>query len=311
MVTAFVSDALHDVAVIGAGAAGVSAAIELVDIKLDVVVFEGAGTVGGQIDQIPHTVRNVAVAPNGNDALVHAMARHVSLLGDRLQLNHTVDRLDLDAGLVDTGPTRYRARSVLLATGSRRRELDNAPEGSYGGAVTYLVEPHLARFAGLPVAVIGGGDSALLDALELAEAGSPVTLVHRSPQLTARHDVVARLRSEGRIVELAGWRLETFVGSDQLQGIEVSDPSTGEHRRLDVGGVVLKLGRQQRVDLVRNQVDLGIHGGIAVDVALRTSHPGTFAAGDVVDGAYERIATAIGQGSLVARSILSYLESNP
>jgi thioredoxin reductase len=309
--TVSAGETLHDVIVIGAGAAGVSAAIECFDIQLDVVVFEGGGTVGGQIDQIPHTVRNVAVAPDGNDTLVDAMARHMSILGDRLQLDHTVTRVDLDAGIVDTGTTRCRARSVLMATGSRRRELQNAPEGSYGGAVTYLVEPHRAKFADLPTAVIGGGDSALLDALELAAAGSPVTLVHRSPQLTARHDLVARVRSEGRIAELAGWRLDTLVGSDDLRGIEVSDLGTGEHRRLDVGGVVLKLGREQRVDLVRGQLDLGLHSGIVVDGALRTSHPGTFAAGDVVEGAYERIATAIGQGARAAHSILSYLESRP
>ena len=202
-------------------------------------------------------MRNVAPAPDGNDALVDALARHASILGDRLQLDQTVTRLDLAAGLVDAGTHRYRARSVLVATGSRRRELENAPDGSFGGDVTYLVEPHLARFAGRPMAVIGGGDSAVLDALELAAAGSPVTLIYRSPHLTARRDLVERVRAEGRITEMAGWALDMLVGSDHLEGVEVSNRSTGEHRRLDVGGVVLKLGREQRVDLVRDQLDLG------------------------------------------------------
>ncbi len=305
------AEALHDVVVIGAGASGVSAAIECFDIQLDVVVLEAASKVGGQIDEIPHTVRNVVPAMEGNDALVAALARHASTLGDRLQLDQTVTRLDLAAGHIDAGPHRYRARSVLMATGSRRRELENAPEGSFGGDVTYLVEPHLARFAGRPIAVFGGGDSAALDALELAAAGSSVTLVHRSTHLTARRDVVERVRAESRITELAGWTLDKLVGSDHLQGIDVSNASAGEHRRLDVGGVVLKLGREQRVDLVRDQLDLGRHGGIVVNADLRTSEPRTFAAGDVVEGAYERIATAIGQGSLAARSILAYLEPSP
>jgi thioredoxin reductase (NADPH) len=302
-------DALHDVVIVGAGAAGVSAAIECSDIQLDVLVLEDTARVGGQIDQIPHSVRNVAVAPDGNDSLVDALTRHASILGDRLQLGRTATRLDLDAGIVEAGTYRCRARSVLVATGSRRRELENAPEGSYGGDVTYLVEPHLARFAGRPMAVIGGGDSASLDALALAMEGSVVTLVHRSPHLTARGDLVERVRSEGRITELAGWTLDRLVGSDHLRGVEVTAGSTGEHRRLEVGGVVLKLGRQQRVDLVRDQLSLGAHGGIEVDAALHTSHPRAFAAGDVVEGAYERIATAIGQGSLAAHSILAYLES--
>ena len=301
--------ALHDVVVIGAGAAGVSAAIECFDIQLDVVVLEAASKVGGQIDQIPHTVRNVAPAVDGNDALVGSLARHAAILGDRLQLDQNVTQLDLAAGLIDAGTHRYRTRSVLMATGSRRRELENAPDGSFGGDVIYVVEPHLARFAGLPMAVIGGGDSAVLDALALAAVGSPVTLIHRSPHLTARRDLVERVRAEGRITEMAAWTLDELVGSDHLQGVDVSDRGTGEHRRLDVGGVVLKLGREKCVDLVRDQLDLGIHGGIVVNADLRTSDRRTFAAGDVVEGAYERIATAIGQGSLAARSILAYLES--
>jgi thioredoxin reductase (NADPH) len=302
-------EALHDAVIVGAGAAGVSAAIECLDIQLDIIVLDCASKVGGQIDQIPHSVRNVAVAPDGNDSLVDALARHASILGDRLQLGRTVTRLDLDAGTVEAGTYRCRARSVLVATGSRRRELEHAPEGSYGGDVTYLVEPHLARFAGRPMAVIGGGDSAVLDALALAEGGSEVALVHRSPHLTARGDLVERVRSQGRITELAGWTLDGLVGSDHLQGVDVSAGSTGDHRRLEVGGIVLKLGREQHVELVRDQLRLGVHGGIEVDTTLRTSHPRAFAAGDVVEGAYERIATAIGQGSLAAHSILTSLES--
>ena len=287
-----------------------SAAIECYDIQLDVVVLEAAGKIGGQIDQIPHTVRNVAVAVEGNEALVDALVRHASILGDRLRLDQPVTRLDSAGGLVEAGPHRYRARSVLVATGSRRRELDNAPDGSFGGNVTYLVEPHLARFAGLPMAVFGGGDSAVLDALALADEGSPVTLVHRSPHLTARRDLLDRLRSQSLITEMAGWNLDRLIGSDDLRGVEVLNADTGERRQLDVNGVVLKLGREPCVDLVRDQLDLGAHGGITVDADLRTSDPCTFAAGDVVEGAYERIATAIGQGSLAARSILASLEAH-
>ncbi|MHB1712451.1 MAG: hypothetical protein ACYCV7_13800 [Acidimicrobiales bacterium] len=102
-----------------------SAAIECFDITLDVVVLEAASKVGGQIDQIPHTVRNVALAPDGNEDLVDALARLASLPSDRLQLDQTVTRLDLAAGAeLVTGMHRYRARSVLVTTGSRRRELE-------------------------------------------------------------------------------------------------------------------------------------------------------------------------------------------
>ena len=299
----------HDVAIIGAGVAGVSAAIECFDIQLDTILFEGAKKVGGQIDEIPHTVRNVAVAGAGNDGMIDALARHAATLGPRLHLDQAVTQVDLDDGIVVAG-VRFRARIVLLATGSTRRELDGVPDGAFGGGVTYLVERRLSEFARQSTAVFGGGDSAVLDALSLSEAGSPsVYLVHRSSRLTARRDIAQRLRSNARITELAGWTFEAFVGSDHLEGVDVSQLGTGARRRLDVGGAVLKLGRSPQVGLVSGKVELGRHGGIVVDASLRTTHQNAYAVGDVVEGAYERIASAAGQGSYVAHSILKDLES--
>ena len=300
---------MHDVVIIGAGVAGVSAAIECADIEVDVLLLDGANHVGGQISEIPHTVRNVALAPDGNAGLVQNLARHVGTLGPRFRLNRSVTEVDLDDGLVVAGDSRYRASRVLLAMGSRRRELEAAPDGSFGGDVTYLVEPHVEDFAGRPAAVFGGGDSAVLDALALADTGSSVFLVHRSPQLTARGDIVGRLRSQPRITEMSGWTLERLIGVDHLEGVAVSNGTTGERRQLGIERVVLKLGREPTVGLVHGQVELGRRGGVVVDASLRTSHPRAFAAGDVVEGAYERIATATGQGSLAARSILNSLQA--
>jgi len=305
-----VADRLHDVIVIGAGAAGVSTAIECSDIQLDVLLFESADRVGGQIEEVPHTMRNVVTSADGNDKLLAVLAQHASTLGDRLRLGEPVHSLDLATGRVATKDGSHRAKSVLIATGSRRRELGIAPDGSFGGDVTYLIEPQFQRFAGRPMVVVGGGDSAALDALALAEAGSPVTLVHRSPQLSSRHDIAERLRSSDRITELAGWDVDELVGGDQLRSVKVSNPTTGERREIEAGGIDLKLGREKCVELVKGQVELGPHGGITVDGSLRTSNPRTFAAGDVTEGAYERVATATGEGSLAAHSILNYLQSS-
>lgn len=300
--------AVHDVVVIGAGAAGVSAAIECLDIRLDVVLLEAAPAVGGQIDEVPHEMRNVATAPDGNAALVAALSRHASILGERLHLDRAVTKVDVEAGLVVSGHGRLHARTLLLASGSRRRELAVAPEGSFGGDVTYLVEPRLDHFAGKRAMVVGGGDSGVLDALALAETGSAVTLVRRSADVTARPDLIERVRAEDRISEMAGWAVDSLEGASHLEAAVLRSTSGDEVRRVETERLVLKLGRAPCTELVSDQLRLGRRGGIVVDAELRTSHPRAFAAGDVVDGAYERVATAAGQGSLAARSILRSLD---
>jgi thioredoxin reductase (NADPH) len=302
--------AARDVVVIGGGIAGVSAALECFDIQLDVLLIEAGPAPGGQVRDIPHDVRNVVALSNGTAGLLQAVADNSARLADRLVLGTPVTAIDLEQGKIAAGPALHEARMVVIATGSHRRELGLAPDGALGGDVTYLLEPHLDRFAGRPAIVVGGGDSAVLDALTLADTGSQVTLVHRGRGLTARRDLVSSLRSEQHITDLSGWAVEQLLGSGRLEGVVVADVETGEQRTLEGGALVLKLGREPQVDLVRGQVELGARGGIAADPELRTSHPRAVAAGDVVEGAYERIATAMGQGALAARTVLRQLDGH-
>ncbi len=150
-------------------------------------------------------------------------------------------------------------------------------------------KPEPDRFVGRDVVVIGGGDSATLDALALAREGSPVTLVHRSQALHARDDIVEQVRNEARIEDLAGWELESLDGGDRLEGVTVLRHADGQRRRLEVGGLVVKIGRVPRTDLFRDQLDVDGAGAIVVDREMRTSRDGVFAAGDVVAGAYPRV----------------------
>ncbi len=173
--------------------------------------------------------------------------------------------------------------------------------------MTYQLGPDLDRFAGRPVVVIGGGDNATLDALALAQTGSPVTLVHRSERLASRPDIASQLRDDPRITELGGWELDAVSGEDRLEEVVLVRLTTGERRSIKAGGLVVKVGKAPRTELVRDQLELDGSGAVVVDKTLATSRLGVFAAGDVVAGAYWRIATAIGQGSLAARSVLRHL----
>ncbi|HKA03436.1 MAG TPA: NAD(P)/FAD-dependent oxidoreductase, partial [Acidimicrobiales bacterium] len=261
----------HDVVIVGAGAAGVSCALECFDIQLDTVVFETEGRAGGQLAEIPHSVRNVATGrfvdgPAVRDGLEAA----ATTLGPRLRVGEPVTAIDLAEKWVDAGGERVHARALVVATGTRHQRLPAAPDGAFGGDVTYLVESEPGRFDGRAVVVIGGGDSGTLDALELASAGSAVTLVHRGPTLTARADIVERVRREPRIEDMPGWELESLHGGDRLEEVVLRDRD-GQRLRVPAGGVVVKIARRPRTELVRGQVDLDRSGAIVVDAALHTS----------------------------------------
>lgn len=311
------TDAVHgderrDVVIIGAGVVGVSCAIECVDVQLDTAVFETQGRPGGQLVEIPHAVRNVATGPPRTGATLRdSLEDSAVILGDRLRLSHAVTGANLGERWIEVDRTRIRARALVIATGTSHQQLPAAPDGAFGGDVTYLLEARPEQFAGRDVVVIGGGDSGSLDALELARAGSTVTLVHRSEALTARDDIVEQVRREPRIEELAGWELASLEGGDRLEAVSLVRPADGQRRRVEAGGLVVKIARLPRTDLCRGQLELDRAGAIVVDARLQTSCAGVFAAGDVVSGAYARIAAAMGQGSVAARSVLRYLQGRP
>ncbi|HEY2301037.1 MAG TPA: NAD(P)/FAD-dependent oxidoreductase [Acidimicrobiales bacterium] len=304
------ADHHHDVVIVGGGPAGISAALECHDINLDTIVLEGSRRVGGQLSEIPHSVRNLAAGRFENGpALQAALERSSAILADRLVVGHEVTGVSLGDGWVEAGSTRFHARALLIATGSARQALAAAPDGAFGGDVTYQVESRPGHFSGRDVVVIGGGDSATLDALELAATASSVKLVHRSERLSARQDIVERLRRDRRIEDLPGWEVESTIGTDRLEAVVLVRAATGERRRVATGGLIVKISRLPRTAAFRGQLELDGRQAVVVDRALQTSVPGAFAAGDVVAGSYWRVATAFGQGVLAARSILRHVEA--
>ena len=292
--------------------AGVSCALECYDIQLDTILLEMQPEVGGQVNEIPFHVRNVAAGVyDDQHPLPLAVARSTAILGDRARRSWSVDRIDLGQRWVESAGRRLAADAIVLATGVGVRRLRAAVDGAFGGDVTYQLGSDLDRFAGRPVVVFGGGDNATLDALDLAQSASAVTLAYRSEHLASRPDIAGKLRDEPRITELGGWELDAVHGDDRLAEVVLVRPATGEHRTVKAGGLVVRVGQAPRTELFRDQVEVDRSGAVVVDETLATSRSGVFAAGDVVAGAYWRIATAIGQGSLAARSVLRHLAAAP
>jgi thioredoxin reductase (NADPH) len=299
----------HDVVIVGGGPAGVNAALECSDIQLDVVLLEAKTELGGQLPEITHPVRNVATGWFAGGLELQAGLQAVAdRLGDRVRLAHPVTSAGLAEGWVDAGGQRFRSKAVLIASGSVSQRLPVALEGAFGGDVTYHVETDPDRFAGRPAVVVGGGDSATLDALALASNASHVVLAHRSETLSARHDIVAQLRADPRIEDLPGWEVESVHGHDRLEEVVLIRAATGDRRTVPAGGLIVKISRDPNTEVFRGHVDLDRRGFVVTDRDLRASCEGVFAAGDVVSGSYWRVASALGHGSLVSRTIIRYLQ---
>lgn len=300
---------MYDAVIVGGGPAGVNAALECFDIQLDVVLLEKERVLGGQLPEITHSVRNVASGSYADGpALQTQLNVAAGLLGDRIRLEHAVTSANLSDGWVESGSQRFQGRAILITTGTAPQYLAAAPDGAFGGDVTYQIGDDPSWFAGRPVVVVGGGDSATLEALFLAPVASSVLLAHRSERLTAREDIVARLRAESRIVDMPGWEVESLRGGDRLNEVVLTHPGSGETKVVAAGGLVIKISRDPRTEVFRGQLDMDRRGFLFADSDLRTSVPGVFAAGDVVSGAYWRVASAMGQGSLVSRTILRHLQ---
>jgi thioredoxin reductase (NADPH) len=305
-------DGVRDVVVVGSGPAGYTAAIYAARARLDPVVVEGSVTSGGALMNTTE-VENYPGFPEGvlGPQLMEQMRAQAERFGAELVTDDAVEvRLDGPVKEVVTGGgTTYRSRSVILAMGSAYRELGLPDEKRLSGrGVSWCATCDGFFFRDRDIAVVGGGDTAMEEATFLSRFGRTVTVVHRRDSLRASRVMQERAFADPKISFRWNSEVVGVHGTDTVTGLRLRDTVTGEESDLEVAGLFVAIGHDPRVELVRGQVDLDPEGYILVQApSTRTSLPGVFAAGDVVDHTYRQAITAAGTGCAAALDSERYL----
>ena len=305
---------VHDVIIIGSGPAGYTAAIYAARANLKPVVFEGSFEGGGalmnttEVENYPGFAEGIM----GPD-LMDQMRRQAERFGATL-ITDDATAVDLTGQIKvvkDSDDVEYHARSVILAMGSGYRKLGLPDEERLSGrGVSWCATCDGAFFRDKPIAVVGGGDSAMEEATFLSRFGSKVVVVHRRDELRASKIMAERAERDPKIEFAWNSAVTAINGANSVESITLTDTVTGETRDIEINGLFVAIGHDPRSELVKDQVHLDAEGYVLVEGrTTATNLPGVFACGDLVDHTYRQAITAAGSGCAAALDAEKYLQA--
>lgn len=309
-------DAVRDVIIIGSGPAGYTAAIYTARANLAPLVVAGSVTAGGElmnttdVENFPG-FREGILGPD----LMDNMQAQAERFGAEIQYED-VSRVELDGDIktvtLASGEV-FQSRSVIISTGSAYRELGLPNEKRLSGhGVSWCATCDGFFFREQEIAVVGGGDSAMEEALFLTKFASKVTVIHRRGELRASRIMADRAMAHPKIEFVWNSAVADVLGSEKVTGLRLRNLLDGNESELAVTGVFVAIGNDPRTELVKDQLTLTGEGAIAVEARTsRTRLPGVFAAGDVIDSTYRQAVTAAGSGCVAALDVEHYLSALP
>jgi thioredoxin reductase (NADPH) len=309
----------ENVIVIGSGPAGYTAALYTARANLEPLVIEGFAW-GGLLQQTTD-VENYPGYADGvmGPEMMSDFRRQAERFGARLVTDQAT-RVELahePGGIhrVWVGDDEHRAKAVVLAMGAEHRKLLVPGEEELGGrGVSYCATCDAAFFKDRNTVIVGGGDSAMEEAMFLAKFADKVTVIHRRPEFRASKIMLERARAADNIEFLTPYVVEEFVASDNgaLGHARLRNLETGDERDLEMSGAFIAIGHMPKSELVRDQVDVDENGYVITEgKSTRTNLPGVFAAGDLVDHTYRQAVTAAGTGCQAALDAEWYLRDTP
>jgi thioredoxin reductase (NADPH) len=300
-----------DVLILGAGPAGVTAGIYAAQAKLRTIMVD-VGLGGGNLS-ITHQVSNFPGFPKPQPGymLAHYLLEHAREAGVQSRFAAELTAADLhERRIVLDGVETIRARKVVVATGSSPRPIGVPGEREYKGkGISYCATCDAKYYEGKHVVVIGGGNSAIEEALFIAKFAAKITLIHQFAQLSANKQAQARVFENDKFDFLFEHEPREFVAGNgrTVDGVVVEDLRTGTRRRVDCDGAFVFAGMSPNLDAFGSIFKVDSHGYVVVDEQMRTNVPGVFAAGDIVSKRYRQMTTAVSDGTVASMALAQEL----
>ena len=306
---------MREVIIIGSGPAGYTAGIYAARAGLNPLLIASSVEAGGELMKTTD-VENFPGFPDGlmGPDLMMKFQAQAERFGTEILLQDVVE-VDLKASpkivKLGNGET-FEARTVILATGAAYRELGLPKEKELSGhGVSWCATCDGFFFREKTIAVVGGGDSAMEEANFLTRFASKVYVIHRRNELKASKIMQDRAKANPKIEFIWNSGVEELLGEGKLTGVKLKDTVTGAESQLDLDGLFIAIGNDPRVWLVENQLELTEDKFIKVDGRTsKTSIPGVFACGDVIDPTYRQAITAAGSGCVAALDAEHFLTDN-
>lgn len=300
----------YDVIIIGSGPAGLAAAIYAKRAELNMLVIEKAALSGGQIINTYEVDNYPGFSGISGFDLSMKFREHADKLGTEFITGEVTNfQLDGDIKVITLDDnTEYRSKTVIIATGGVPRHLNVEGEEKLAGmGVSYCATCDGAFFKNREVAVVGGGDVAVEDAIFLARIAKKVYVIYRRDEFRAKKGLVSKLLSMDNVTVLWDSVVEKINGSEMAESVSVKNVKTGESKDIAVSGVFIAVGYIPNTDLFKNVVETDDWGYIKAGENCETSVPGIFAAGDVRTKELRQIITAASDGAIAVTAVEKYL----
>ena len=298
---------MYDIIIVGAGPAGLTAAVYARRAGKSVLVLE-KDTFGGQVTFSPKLENYPGFQEISGNELAQRMLEQAMVLGAEIDMDTVTEVLDGEVKTVVGEAGRYEARSVIIAAGARHRRLNLPGEENFiGNGISFCAVCDGAFFKDQHVAVIGGGNTALQEIALLADICKKVTVVQNLAFLTGEEKMIQLLQSKNNIDYIYNTVVTGYEGETNLQAIRLLNTETQETSRLEIDGIFLAIGTAPENDAYQKVAKLNEYGYIVSDESCRTETPGIFVPGDCRTKAYRQVATAISDAAAAALNACRFL----